>query len=120
MTTSTGQPGSSTFDTRVQNDIANLRWLYSRPDDRLFDFDGNVYWTRTGTDQTLLVNGGIINAVPGDRRNFTINTYGADLHNTSRFDLGPVRNALTVGVDGFQDQVDTQGFGTVFTPSGVW
>ena len=114
----TGQPGSSTFDTRVQNDIANLRWLYSRPDDRLFDFDGNIYWTRTATDQTLLVNGGIIGAVSGDNRNFTVNTFGTDIHNTSRFDLGPVRNALTLGIDAFQDQVDTQGFGTVFTPSG--
>jgi hemoglobin/transferrin/lactoferrin receptor protein len=113
----TGQPGSSIYDTGVQNDIANARWLYSRPDDRLFDFDGNIYWTKTSTDQTLLVNGGLIGAV-GDKRNFTINTYGGDLHNTSRFDFAGFRNAITVGVDGFQDQVDTKGFATTFTPSG--
>jgi hemoglobin/transferrin/lactoferrin receptor protein len=113
----TGQPSDSQYDTRVQNDIANARWLYSRPDDRLFDFDGNVYWTKTSTDQTLLVNGGLIGAV-GDKRNFTINTYGTDIHNTSRFDFAGFRNALTVGVDGFQDQVDTSGFATAYTPSG--
>jgi hemoglobin/transferrin/lactoferrin receptor protein len=121
----TGQPGDSQFDTRVQNDIANARWIYSRPDDRLFDFDGNVYWTKTATDQTLSVigAGGLLrpdgtNAVVGDKRNFTINTYGTDIHNTSRFDLAGFRNALTVGVDGFQDKVDTEGFATTFTPSG--
>ena len=42
---------NSIYDTRVQNDIATARWRYSRPDDRLFDFDANVYWTRTVTDQ---------------------------------------------------------------------
>ena len=42
---------NSIYDTRVQNDIAAARWRYNRPDDRLFDFDANVYWTRTVTDQ---------------------------------------------------------------------
>jgi hemoglobin/transferrin/lactoferrin receptor protein len=96
----------------------SARWLYSRPDDRLFDFDVNTYWTKTSMDQTLAtaLPGGIGSV--GDKRNFTINTYGIDLHNTSRFDWGPVRNAITVGLDGFRDEVDTEGFGVVFTPSG--
>ena len=29
-----------------------------------------------------------------------------------------MRHALTYGIDGFRDEVDTSGFGTVFTPSG--
>ena len=37
---------------------------------------------------------------------------GFDAHNTSRFDTGPVRNALTYGGDAFRDQVNTTGFGT--------
>jgi hemoglobin/transferrin/lactoferrin receptor protein len=112
----TGQSGESMYDTKIGNDILSARWLYARPDDRLFDFDGNVYWTKTSMDQTKLTAGGI--GAVGDKRNFTINTYGADFHNTSRFDLGPLRNAITVGVDGFRDEVDTEGFGVVFTPSG--
>ncbi|HYC16848.1 MAG TPA: TonB-dependent hemoglobin/transferrin/lactoferrin family receptor [Pseudolabrys sp.] len=112
---------TSIYATHVQNQIANARWTYSRPDDRLFDFDGNVYWTRTITDQSKIdglstafgVEGNI-----GDSRNFTINTTGGDLHNTSRFDIGPFRNAVTYGIDSFRDVVNTSGFGTVFTPSG--
>lgn len=112
---------SNIYANKIHNQIANARWLYSRPDDRLFDFDGNVYWTRTSSDQTKLdglppLFGGIGNI--GDKQNFTINTIGTDLHNTSRFDLGGFRNALTVGVDGFRDTVETAGFLQVFTPSG--
>src|SRR5262249_7973102 len=94
-------------------------WTYSRPDDRLFDFDGNVYWTRTDADQTKIAGTPAADTgLLGATRNFTINTYGFDAHNTSRFDLGPIRNALTYGGDAFQDQVKTAGFNTVFTPSG--
>ena len=112
------QSGVST--RTIQNDIATARWNYGRPDDRLFNFDASVYWTKTETEQTKIsgtpppIGIGAI----GDTRNFTIKTTGADINNTSRFDLGPVRNALTFGVDGFQDKVDTSGFGVVFTPSG--
>jgi hemoglobin/transferrin/lactoferrin receptor protein len=104
----------------VQNDVATARWIYGKPDDRLFNFDIGTYWTRTGTDQTKLAGalppGGI--GFIGDTRNFTINTVGFDANNTSRFDFGGFRHALTYGVDAFQDRVDTTGFGVVFTPSG--
>jgi hemoglobin/transferrin/lactoferrin receptor protein len=112
---------STIYRNQVHNQIANARWLYSRPDDRLFDFDGNVYWTRTSNDQTkidgLPIAFGGIGAI-GAKQNFTIDTIGTDIHNTSRFDLGSFRNALTVGVDGFRDTVDTTGFESVMTPSG--
>ena len=45
---------TSIYNTHVQNQIATARWTYSRPEDRLFDFDGSVYWTRTLTDQTKI------------------------------------------------------------------
>ncbi len=112
---------TSIYDTHVQNQIANARWLYSRPDDQVFDFDGNVYWTRTITDQTKVDGLGSAFGVEGDigdKRNFTINTVGFDLHNTSRVATGALRHAITYGIDGFRDEVDTSGFGTVFTPSG--
>jgi hemoglobin/transferrin/lactoferrin receptor protein len=116
----TGQPGSSIYGTGVVNQIATARWLYAKPDDNIFNWDANVYWTRTETDQTKLAGSlppigiGII----GARRNFNIETLGFDVNNTSRFESGAFRHTLTVGVDGFQDKVDTSGFGVVFTPSG--
>ena len=57
----TGQPNGppntlSIYDTKVQNQILTARYRYSRPDDWLFDFDGNVYSTqhrhRAGQDRT--------------------------------------------------------------------
>jgi hemoglobin/transferrin/lactoferrin receptor protein len=112
---------STIYRNQVHNQIANARWLYSRPDDRLFDFDGNIYWTRTSNDQTKIDGlppafGGIGNI--GDKQNFTIDTIGTDIHNTSRFDWGGFRHALTFGVDGFRDDVDTKGFESILTPTG--
>lgn len=112
---------STIYGTRVNNQIATAGWTYSRPDDRLFDFDGKVYWTQTGTTQQK-----IDGIVPppfalgniGDVQSFEINTKGVDLHNSSRFDIGPFRQVLTIGGDGFRDEVDTNGVGQVFTPSG--
>jgi hemoglobin/transferrin/lactoferrin receptor protein len=115
----TGQPPSSVYGTDVANQIATARWTYSKPDDRIFDFDGSAYWTRTATDQTKLEGAGnAASGFIGDSRKFTIDTIGFDTRNTSRFDLGPWRHALTYGADGFRDEVNTTGFGTVFTPSG--
>lgn len=112
---------TSIYATHVQNQIANARWTYARPGDTLFDLDGSVYWTRTITDQTKIDGLGTSFGAEGDigdSRNFTIQTVGGDLHNTSRFAVGPLRNAVTYGIDGFHDKVDTAGFGTEFTPSG--
>jgi hemoglobin/transferrin/lactoferrin receptor protein len=113
---------NSIYDTRVQNDIAAARWRYNRPDDQLFDFDANVYWTRTVTDQQKIAGtGNAITGAVGDRRRFAIDTNGFDINNTSRTDWGPIHHALTYGGDSFQDQVnvtDPTGAGDFFTPSG--
>lgn len=114
-----GQPTSATsaiYDTTARNHLVAARWRYSKLEDNLFDFDGNVYWTRTELDQT-----GIAGAVIGNRRSFELDTVGADLHNTSRAEINNVRYALTYGVDAFRDRInvtDPAGTGDLFTPSG--
>lgn len=63
----------------------------------------------------------------GAQRSFNAETDGFDVFNTSRFNAASgVDVALTYGVDGFRDQVDTvdaTGSGDEFTPSGernIW
>jgi len=113
---------TTVYDSRVQNTIATARWKYKKPEDRLFDFDGSVYWTKTDTNQRKI--GGTNSAISGllgSTRTFTIDTTGTDINNTSRFDTGPVRHTLTYGGDWFQDKVnivDPTGTGDLFTPNG--
>ncbi len=117
-----GQPGSSAYRTEAKNHIVGLRWRYARPEDRMFDFDGNVYWTETRQDQTKISGAPSTSTGRiGDPRYFLINTVGADLHNTSRLDTGPFRHAFTYGLDAFRDRVnafDPGGVNDQFTPSG--
>ena len=113
---------ATVYATNVTNDIASARWRYSKPDDRVFNFDINTYWTQTEAVQvkTQGTNSAISGAL-GVPRSFHIETVGVDAHNTSRIDAGPFQNALTVGVDTFHDPVkvvDPTGTGDFFTPSG--
>jgi hemoglobin/transferrin/lactoferrin receptor protein len=114
---------ATVYGTEVWNDIATARWRYTRPDDRIFDFDINTYWTKTKTDQTKLegTNNSPASGSIGDKRSFQIETIGVDVNNTSRFEVGPFQSLLTVGGDAFRDQVnvvDATGTGDFFTPSG--
>jgi hemoglobin/transferrin/lactoferrin receptor protein len=117
----------SQYETKVKNDILTARWKYSKPDDQIFDFENTVYWTQTTQDQLKVANGtatskgNAITGFVGDSRSFKIETTGFDLHNTSRFNVGPFRNAITYGGDYFKDKVtsvDVTGTGDLFTPSG--
>lgn len=117
----------SVYDTNVRNNIVTARWRYERPDDRLFDFDGDVYWTNTDQKQTKIANGtpgsngNPITGFIGDPRSFSIDTLGFDVHNTTRFDTGGLRHALTYGGDAFRDSVDNvdlTGNGAITTPNG--
>ena len=117
----------SVYDTNVKNNIATARWKYFRPEDRLFNWDANVYWTNTEQNQKKIANGtptsqgNPITGYIGDPRSFGIETIGFDVNNTSRFDIGPFRNALTLGGDGFRDDVnniDATGTGAITTPNG--
>ena len=51
-----------------------------------------------------------------------LDTLGIDVHNTTRFNVGDWRNAVTLGVDAFQDDVrtsDSRGNSNITTPSGL-
>ncbi len=104
------------------NATNNLRWTYSRPDDNVWNFDGNVYWNRTDTKERKLSGSanGVTGSV-GNERRFLLDTYGFDLNNTSRGEWGGWRNALTIGGDMFNDMgsnTDPGGNSDQTTPSG--
>lgn len=119
--------GTSVYATDVNNYQTNARWKYYKPKDRLFNWDANVYWTRTENNQTKIAHnsasqGNPISGFIGRDRGYNIDTGGFDINNTSRFDIGDFRNALTIGGDGFRDDVSTfdqTGNSNITTPSGV-
>lgn len=121
-----GTPNSTNsatvYDSTVKNQVASARWKYHRPEDRLMDFDANVYWTKTETNQTKIAGtNSSISGLLGSTRNFQIDTVGTDINNTSRFDTGAFRHAVTYGGDWFRDRVnvvDPTGTGDLFTPNG--
>lgn len=134
-----GIGGTSVYGTNVKNYTTTLGWTYSKPDDKLFDWDAKVYWNRTESDQVKILHtgtsptaycggvpGNAVSGCIGDARSYTIDTYGFDIHNTSRFETGDWRHAFTYGFDGFQDQVSTwdkSGNSNATTPPGtrtVW
>ena len=43
--------GTSIYKTDVKNYTTTLGWKYSKPEDKLFDWDAKVYWNRTENDQ---------------------------------------------------------------------
>ena len=115
----------SVYDTHVVNNNLTARYRYGLPDDRIFNFDGNVYWTTTKQDQTKILNGtpgslgNPITGFVGNVRSFKIDTKGFDANNTSRLDVGEIRNTFTYGGDLFRDRVttfDPGGTGDVLTP----
>jgi hemoglobin/transferrin/lactoferrin receptor protein len=129
--------GSSVYASDVQNTTGTVRWKYYRPEDKLLNFDINVYSNRTENDQTKIyhnsttsqvgicpagVPGNAISGCIGDRRSYVLNTLGFDAHNNTRFDIGEWRNVFTYGGDMFQDDVttwDERGNSNITTPGGV-
>jgi len=122
-----GQPAiSGVYDNHVTNDMVTAKYSFSRPDVPLVDFAASTYWNQTSADQTVkqgFVTGGVdFTGPPGTQRNFTIQTYGADINNSSRFQTGPLRHTLTVGADGFHDDVSVSSTGdpgSALTPGGT-
>ncbi|MBX3518448.1 MAG: TonB-dependent hemoglobin/transferrin/lactoferrin family receptor [Xanthobacteraceae bacterium] len=100
-------------------------WRYSKPEDRLYDFSGTLYWNRVdNTSTTLAVNPGFTGfyGPVGNQAKYLIDTVGFDANNTSRFDTGAFRHALTYGGDFFNDDVanrDPAGFGAGYNPKGT-
>jgi hemoglobin/transferrin/lactoferrin receptor protein len=128
--------GSSVYASDAKNYTGTVTWKYSRPDDMWFDWNATVYGNRTDNDQVKTYNnrittgGGVctlanpgnnISGCVGDRRGYLLDTVGIDVNNTTRFNVGDWRNALTYGFDAFQDDVktfDSRGNSNVTTPSG--
>ena len=126
--------GTSIYKSDVKNYTTTLGWKYNQPDDQLFDWDSKIYWNRTENDQVKTAHtsttpsaycGGVpgnpVSGCIGSTRGYLLDTYGIDLHNTSRFVTGDWRHAVTYGLDAFQDQVssrDTTGTSEITTPGG--
>jgi hemoglobin/transferrin/lactoferrin receptor protein len=106
--------GGTQRDTTVENNQYTLGYTFSHPDSPLLDFSAKIYRNDTGVDQFNVVN-------PLSNRYFDITTEGFDINNTSRFGGGNFKFALTYGVDGVYDEVetfDTAGYGSALTPGG--
>jgi hemoglobin/transferrin/lactoferrin receptor protein len=126
--------GSSVYASDVKNYTGTITWKYSRPDDMLWDWNATVYGNRTDQDQiktahstttpSAFCNGGFGNNISGcvgDRRGYLLDTLGTDVNNTTRFNFGDWRNALTYGFDVFNDKVntfDSRGNSNITTPGG--
>jgi hemoglobin/transferrin/lactoferrin receptor protein len=127
--------GSSIYQSEVKNFTGTAKWTYYKPEDNLFNWDANVYWNQTDNDQWKIAHlsgtaqGGVcqtpgnnVSGCVGDPRGYVLDTKGFDVNNTSRFNFGDFRNAITIGADGFQDDVtttDARGNSNVTTPGGV-
>lgn len=106
--------GGTLRDTTVENNQYTLGYTYSRPETPLLDFSAKIYRNDTRFDQSNVTN-------PLSFRYFDLKTEGFDVNNTSRFGTGAFKVALTYGVDGVYDTVDTfdtAGYGSELTPGG--
>jgi hemoglobin/transferrin/lactoferrin receptor protein len=126
--------GSSVYASDAKNYTGTLTWKYSKPDDMWFDWNASVYGNRTENDQIKTHHnstagmafcggafGNNISGCVGDRRGYVLDTLGIDVNNTTRFNVGDWRNALTYGFDAFQDDVrtfDRRGNSHITTPGG--
>jgi len=128
--------GSSVYASDAKNYMGTLTWKYSKPDDNLWDWNMSLYGNRTDNDQVKTYHnstagaalcgpgsaGNNISGCVGDRRGYVLDTLGIDVYNTTRFNVGDWRNAVTLGVDAFQDDVrtsDSRGNSNITTPSGL-
>jgi len=129
--------GSSVYASDAKNYLGTLTWKYSKPDDNWFDWNAAVYGNRVENDQvktynnrittgggtcTLANPGNNISGCVGDRRGYVLDTIGVDVNNTTRFNVGDFRNAVTYGFDAFQDDVktsDSRGNSNITTPGGL-
>jgi len=128
--------GSSVYASDAKNYTGTLSWKYSKPDDNLWDWNMSLYGNRTDNDQVKTHHnstagaafcgpggaGNNISGCVGDRRGYVLDTLGIDVYNTTRFNVGDWRNAVTFGIDAFQDDVktsDSRGNSNITTPSGL-
>jgi hemoglobin/transferrin/lactoferrin receptor protein len=123
--------GSSLTGARFRSnlDAQTYTWGYrfAPVDNPAIDLNMKGYYSKTDDRRTFLRDsaGGTyvpLGARPGNEINVDLDTVGFDIFNTSRFDTGAVRHALTYGGDGVFDSVRTRdaagGYTSAFTPSG--
>ncbi len=89
--------GATEFDTALDNRQYTLGYTFARPDIPFIDFSAKVYKNETEAQQTNLTD--------LRDRSFNVDTTGFDVFNTSRFEFGSTKFALTYGGDGFEDRV---------------
>jgi hemoglobin/transferrin/lactoferrin receptor protein len=105
-----------TSDVDTENYTA--QYGFRSDDTTLVDLRASGYFTSTDAFQRRISG---TPAQQQETREFSIETTGFDVNNTSRFDLGEVRLAVTYGGDLFHDKVEViDEFGTadLFTPLG--
>ena len=119
----TGSEG--VYATNVQNQTVNVAYNNKSPETPLLDFHSNAFWNQTYVKQTVtipFVAGGIdFTGPPGTASSFLLNTGGFNVNNTSRFDTGPFRHAITYGGDFVNDNVNVaegNDPGAALTPGG--
>ena len=128
--------GSSVYASDAKNYTGTLTWKYSKPDDNLWDWNLSLYGNRTDNDQIKTAHistggaafcgagnvGNNVSGCVGDKRGYVLDTLGIDVYNTTRFNVGDWRNAVTFGIDAFQDDVrtsDSRGNSNITTPGGL-
>lgn len=89
-------------DSDLHNQQMNIGYSFARPDTPWLDFQSKIYRNETDLEQRKLNN-----ANAGSLRGFNLVTEGFDVSNTSRFNFGWSKLALTYGADGFRDVVST-------------
>ncbi len=121
--------GDTGVGTRFSNDVTantyTLGYRFSRPDNPWIDLSVKGYYTTTEDNKRVVAPSGTYGAIgvrPGDILDYSMDTLGFDISNTSRFEAFGMGHALTVGIDGARDRGETVdragGYGAAFTPSG--
>lgn len=124
--TNSGTSGSGTrFTNDVQTSNASLGYTFQRPDQKLLDLSAKVYYAATRENRATVEPTAVYSALgvtSGDQISARVGTVGFDVHNTSRFDTGPITHAISYGGDSAFDNVRTTdkagGFISALTPSG--
>jgi hemoglobin/transferrin/lactoferrin receptor protein len=111
--------GGSSRDSDLDNLQFTLGYTFKRDDTPMLDFSAKAYRNSTLLTQTR-TNFSPFEPI-GSRRSFDLVTTGFDVFNTSRFNFGAAKLAVTYGADGFEDKVvtsDPNGNGDELTPGG--
>ena len=129
--------GTSVYQSNVKNYTTTLGWKYSQPGRQAVRLgcQGLLESHRKRPDQDRAhqhdsrtaaycgpgVPGNNVSGCIGSNRGYLLDTIGIDVYNTSRFEIGDWRHAVTYGLDAFQDKVvtyDQRGNSNVTTPGG--